>query len=190
MKIILMIGAPGSGKGTQAKKIAEEYGYIHISTGDLFRERAKVVDELGLKIKGLIESGALVPDDITVQTFEETVKKNSNAKGLIFDGFPRNLQQVIHFEKIIEDNLPGAERNIIFLNVSGEELVERILKRSAIENRVDDTSEKIKTRLAIYNENTIPVILYYQKMDSFQTFTGTGKTPDDVWSEVEKIIAS
>lgn len=188
MKLVILFGPPGGGKGTQAKRLVKEYNLVHISTGDLCRERAKITDPLGLEIKQLIEKGSFVPDQIIIHIFEETVKKHLPCKGFIFDGFPRNIAQVALFEVFLERNFPGIPLKLISIHVDEHELQERLLLRSQMENRKDDTPETISKRIHIFNTTTLPVIEFYQEKLDVPQIVGTGKQPQDVWEELKLLL--
>jgi len=185
--IITLFGPPGSGKGTQAQKIIEYFDCVHVSTGDLCRAKTKETDALALEVKSFIDKGALVPDDITIRLFEETIGKHPLAKGFVFDGFPRTINQIGAFENFLEYRFPESSNTIIFLRVEHEELIHRINKRSK-EGRIDDSISVFKDRLDVFNQQTAPVIDYYCNFNVVHTIVGTGKTPDEVWDEIKTII--
>lgn len=178
---IIILGPPGSGKGTQAKLIAEHYGIDHVSTGDIFREKKKEDSELGRLVKELIDNGRLVPDDITIKIVEEKVK--GLKKGYLLDGFPRTVPQAEALDKI--DKLT----HVLYIEVSEETLLKRITSRRVCEcgesyhlifnppkeegicnkcgkeiyQRVDDAEDKVKERLKEYDTKTKPLLDYYKK---------------------------
>ncbi|MEI6773490.1 MAG: nucleoside monophosphate kinase [bacterium] len=186
---ITIFGAPGSGKGTQAKKIMKEYGYFHISTGDFLRERAKVLDIFGKQIKELIDHGLFIPDDLMIRLFEEIVNNNISVPGFVFDGYPRTLPQIDAFEDFLQQQFPGVNTTTIFLEVEEEELISRILGRAVIELRADDaTRSNIQDRIAIFKEKTLPVVAHYAALGTLKTVVGTDKTSTEVWNEVQQVI--
>ena len=157
---IVLLGAPGSGKGTQAALMVERLGIPHISTGALLRNAAKRGTELGLKAKALIDKGELVPDEIMSDIIEERLGRDDAAKGFILDGYPRNLAQAKSLDEVLERlNTPVDE--VIHLDVNPELIIGRIAKRAKEEGRSDDTEEIVRNRMRIYHEQTAPVIDYY-----------------------------
>ena len=186
---VTLYGPPGGGKGTVALKLIAKYQLFHISTGDICRKRVEIEDTLGLNIKAIIDSGQLVPDEIIIRLFEEVAHANLSMNGCIFDGFPRTIKQTVLFEEFLQKNFPHTQNKCIFLDVSDEELLIRLVKRATIEHRVDDaSSEKIKARIETFKELTLPVIDYYRDRGLLTTIVGTGKTPDQVWAEVQHFI--
>ena len=162
MTNIVLFGAPGSGKGTQAKLIAEKFGFDHVSTGDLFRYEISHKTPLGLKAQEIINRGDLCPDDITLGMLNNHIQKHSDSKGFIFDGVPRTIKQA----EMLDDKNLFKDLNIdmvLYLYVEMEEVERRILKRAQIENRADDTPETVKSRVANFFEQTMPLEEYYNK---------------------------
>lgn len=162
MTNIVLFGAPGSGKGTQAKLIAEKFGFDHVSTGDLFRYEISHKTPLGLKAQEIINRGDLCPDDITLGMLNNHIQKHADSKGFIFDGVPRTIKQA----EMLDDKNLFKDLNIdmvLYLYVEMEEVERRILKRAQIENRADDTPETVKSRVANFFEQTMPLEAYYNK---------------------------
>ncbi|MGB3842264.1 MAG: adenylate kinase [Bacteroidales bacterium] len=159
---IVLFGPLGSGKGTQAKKIADKYGFIHFSTGELLREEIRKQTKIGKKIKSIVNSGALVPDDIMEEIVENFLKENCNTKGIIFDGFPRTLRQAkMPDEELEKYNL--LLDLIIKLDVPEEIIKSRLLYRAQKEGRTDDNEAIISKRLKYYYRDTLPVLDYYKQ---------------------------
>ncbi|HHW59190.1 MAG: adenylate kinase [Bacteroidales bacterium] len=159
---IVLFGPLGSGKGTQAKKIADKYGFIHFSTGELLREEIRKQTKIGKKIKSIVNSGALVPDDIMEEIVENFLKENCNTKGIIFDGFPRTLRQA----KMLDEELEKYNLLldlIIKLDVPEEIIKSRLLYRAQKEGRTDDNEAIISKRLKYYYRDTLPVLDYYKQ---------------------------
>jgi adenylate kinase len=153
-----MIGAPGAGKGTQARRLAEELGLLHLSTGELFREAVRDDTPLGGKVRSYVEKGALVPDDLTVAMVEERLDRPDADAGAILDGFPRTRAQAQALDRILADQ--GREKvRVIALVVADDELRRRILARG--EGRADDTEEAVVKRLDVYRRDTAPVLEHY-----------------------------
>lgn len=183
---LVLFGPPGAGKGTQSEKLIKKYGFIHISTGDLFRWHAKNETALGKRVKEIMNSGALVPDEITIAMLKEELDKNPAAKGFLFDGFPRTVAQAEALDKFMKDN-GTAIHHVIALDVSEEELRARIAKRRTVENRADDEDEKLNKRVNEYFSKTIHVLPYYEKQKRLKTIQGTGAI-DDIFNNICKAI--
>jgi len=177
---VVIFGPPGAGKGTQSERLIKKYGFVHISTGDLFRWHTKNDTELGKRVKEIMNSGALVPDEITIAMLKEELDKNPQAKGFLFDGFPRTVAQAEALDKFMKDN-GSAIHHVIALDVSEAELRARIAKRRTIENRADDEDEKLNKRVTEYFGKTIHVLPYYKKQDRLKTINGVG--------DIEKIAS-
>lgn len=158
---VLVIGPQGSGKGTQAKRIAEDHDVPHVSTGDMFR--AAIADDtpLGLQVKAVLEGGGLVSDELTTALVEERLARPDADAGFVLDGFPRTLPQAEALDALLARNGRRVEV-VLFFDLSDEIATERMLGRAAAEGRVDDTPEVIATRLATYHEQTEPLVEYYR----------------------------
>ncbi len=174
---LVLFGPPGAGKGTQSEKLIQKYGFVHISTGDLFRWHTKNATALGKRVKEIMNSGALVPDEITIAMLKEELDKNPQAKGFLFDGFPRTVPQAEALDKFMKDN-GSAIHHIVALDVSEEEVRTRIAKRRTVENRVDDEEEKLNKRITEYFSKTIHVLPYYQNQGRLDTVHGIGAIED------------
>ncbi len=183
---LVLFGPPGAGKGTQSQKLIDHYQLVHISTGDLFRLHISNQTELGQRVSKLIAEGELVPDSITIAMLEEEIDKNPQAKGFIFDGFPRTVAQaeaLDHFLASKDSNITG----VIALDVTEEELTARIAKRKAISNRVDDDSEKLKKRIAEYFNKTVHVLPYYEKQSKLTKVNGIGEI-ETIFNDIKRIV--
>ena len=171
---LILFGPPGSGKGTQATKLAEKYNLIHISTGDLFRFEMGNDTPLGLKAKEFISKGELVPDSITVGMLENKLNKHLDAAGFILDGFPRTIAQSEALDKIFADKNMAVSK-LVALEVGEEELVERLKERGKTSGRSDDTDESIiRNRIKVYHEETSPVFNYYEAQNLSHKINGVG----------------
>jgi len=158
---LILFGPPGSGKGTQAEKIVEKYGLLHISTGDLFRYEMGNNTPLGQEAKSYIEKGELVPDSVTVGMLRNKVEANPDVKGYIFDGFPRTIAQSEALDALLAEKGQMISK-LILLDVPDEELVERLLERGKTSGRKDDQNpEIIRNRISVYKKETSPVFDYY-----------------------------
>lgn len=171
---LVLFGPPGAGKGTQSEKLIKKYGFVHISTGDLFRWHTKHDTALGKRVKEIMNSGALVPDEITIAMLKEELDKNPNAKGFLFDGFPRTVPQAEALDKFMKDN-GSAIHHVIALDVTETEVRSRIAKRRTVENRVDDEEEKLNKRITEYFTKTIHVLPYYKNLGRLNTVHGIGE---------------
>lgn len=171
---IVLFGPPGSGKGTQAAKLVEKYNLVHLSTGDIFRANIKGQTELGKLAKGYLDKGHLVPDEVTIDMLQSEASKHPDAKGFIFDGFPRTTFQAEALDKYM------ASRNtsitlMLSLNVNEEELKRRLLERGKESGRPDDQNpEVIQQRIDIYNRDTAPAKEYYTKQNKYREVHGVG----------------
>ena len=183
---LVLFGPPGAGKGTQSEKLIQKYGFVHISTGDLFRWHTKNDTALGKRVKEIMNSGALVPDEITIAMLKEELDKNPNAKGFLFDGFPRTVPQAQALDTFMKDN-GTAIHHIVALNVTENEVRARIAKRRTTENRVDDEEEKLNKRITEYFTKTIHVLPFYEQQGRLQTVYGIGSI-DEIFSNICKVI--
>mgnify|MGYP000101639664 FL=1 len=181
---LVLFGPPGAGKGTQSEKLIQKYGFVHISTGDLFRWHTKNDTALGKRVKEIMNSGALVPDQITIAMLKEELDKNPQAKGFLFDGFPRTVPQAEALDTFLKEN-GSAIHHVIALDVTEEELRARIGKRRTTENRADDEEEKLNKRITEYFSKTIHVLPYYNSQGRLNTVHGIG-----VIDEINKNICA
>ncbi len=178
----VIFGPPGAGKGTQSDKLIQKYGFIHISTGDLFRWHTKNNTTLGQRVKEIMNSGALVPDEITIAMLKEELDKNPQAKGFLFDGFPRTVPQAEALDKFMKEN-KTAIHHVIALDVSEQELRTRIAKRRTTENRADDEEEKLNKRITEYFGKTIHVLPFYKNQGRLNSVNGVGNI-DDIFKNI------
>ena len=194
MKIIVMLGAPGSGKGTQAVQLAKELNIPHISTGEIFRYNIKNQTELGIKVQALMDNGSLCPDDLTAEIVKERIMREDCVNGCILDGFPRNLTQAE-----LLDGIEGAEVDVaINLDIDTAKLMKRLTGRRSCQKcggnyhidfivgdkercpvcgepliiRKDDNEETVKNRLEVYETQTAPVITYYKNQNKLINVDG------------------
>jgi adenylate kinase len=156
------MGPPGSGKGTQAKSLVDEYGWVQLSTGELFRDHIGRKTDLGTKVKAFIDKGAYVPDDLTVAMVRERLREISKGTRIVFDGFPRTVAQAEELDRLLAE-FDRAIDAVILLDAPRDELFRRLSKRAQQLGRSDDTPEVIGKRLDVYEEQTKPVVDHYAK---------------------------
>lgn len=184
---IILFGAPGCGKGTQAELLKEKYGVEHISTGAVIRSEIERGTELGLSMQEYIAKGELAPDSIVVGMVKNYICEHRDAKGNIFDGFPRTTAQAEAFDELLKTE--GLSVSVmIYMDVPEQELVNRILLRGKDSGRADDASEDvIRNRIKIYREQTAVVADYYSKQGKYVAIDGVG-TLDEVFARICEAI--
>ncbi|OYZ01816.1 MAG: adenylate kinase [Sphingobacteriia bacterium 28-36-52] len=178
---IILFGPPGSGKGTQSEKLIEKYGLKHLSTGDLLRSEIARQTPLGLEAKNLMDKGQLVPDEVVIGMISSALEANPDAKGFLFDGFPRTTAQSEALDKLLK--LKQTEIGVLLaMEVSEEELVKRLLNRGLTSGRSDDTNETvIRARIVEYKDKTTVVANYYSQFDKVVNIKGEG-TVEEIFS--------
>jgi adenylate kinase len=183
---LLVLGPQGAGKGTQAARISEEYEIPHIATGDMFREAIAAQTELGKQVEPILNSGALVPDEITIALIQERLSAVDAENGFVLDGFPRNLAQA----EALDDMLGAIGRNldaILFFDVSDSVGMARALKRAQVEGRADDTADVIAKRLAIYHEQTEPIVEHYRLTGKLVPLHAD-RSIEEVWTQISNAL--
>lgn len=183
---LLVLGPQGSGKGTQAKRISAAHGIPHVSTGDMFRAAIAEGTELGRRVEPILASGELVPDDLTVELIRERLAGSDAATGFVLDGFPRNLAQAEALDAMLE-RIGRALDAVLFFDLSDEIAVERIHGRAVEEGREDDTPEAVARRLAIYHEQTEPVVERYRATGKLVPLHAE-RTIEQVSTEIEDAL--
>lgn len=179
---LVLFGPPGAGKGTQSEKLIDHYGLVHISTGDVFRALDPESD-LAKLAKSYSDKGNLVPDDVTIKILENEVSKHPNAKGVIYDGFPRTNAQAEALDKFLIGKGDSISL-MIALNVPEDELKTRLLKRAEVSGRADDADPKIiENRIANYNKQTAPVAEYYRAQGKLRMVDGIGSI-EEIFSRI------
>ena len=186
---IILFGAPGCGKGTQAALIKEKYNINHISTGEVIRGEIMGGTELGKSMQSYIEAGQLAPDSIVIGMIRNYMQEHKDASGNIFDGFPRTTAQAEAFDQILNED--GESVSVmIYMDVPEEELVKRILLRGKDSGRADDASEDvIRNRIAVYREQTAIVAEHYSKQGKYVAVDGVG-TLEEVFNRICAAIDS
>ncbi|MGI6009569.1 MAG: adenylate kinase [Methanomethylophilus sp.] len=206
--MIVLLGPPGAGKGTQGEKIETELGYVRLSTGDMLREAVRNGTELGKTAKKYMDAGGLVPNDVIINLMKEKIQSLGKVPGIIFDGFPRTIEQAEALDKELNIDLA------LDIDVADDILVERLTQRrscpkcnavyhltnnppkkagicdkcgSALYQRDDDKEETVKKRLETYHKNTEPLIGYYEKAGKLVKIDGVGKI-DEIFAKVEKAL--
>jgi adenylate kinase len=175
---LILFGPPGSGKGTQSQKIIEQYGLIHLSTGDLLRREIAAKTPLGMEAARLMEKGQLVPDEVVIGMIDSSLENNPEAKGFLFDGFPRTKAQAEALDKLLALKKTAINK-VLALDVSEEELVKRLLKRGEISQRPDDRDESIiRKRYQVYKNETEVVADHYKALDKFELLNGEGSVEE------------
>lgn len=186
MKFYILLGPPGAGKGTQAALMVKELGYVHVSTGDVLRKEISKGTELGAQVKKLIDSGEFVPDAIVETIIEQVIDQNPQAKGFIFDGFPRTVSQAEDLDSMLARKGYGIT-NTICISLPDKFIFERIAHRARIEGRADDAkTDTIQTRIDIYHARTEPLINFYREKGLYSEIDGQG-TIKEVFSSIARL---
>jgi adenylate kinase len=170
---VMILGAPGSGKGTQGKILAGHLGIPQVSTGDLLRAAVKAGTPLGVQAKGFMDKGQLVPDEIIVGLIREILDSEAGRKGVLMDGFPRTVAQAEAVDRILAEKRARVD-HVTLLEVDEQELVQRLLARAAKEGRSDDNLQSIQERLRVFHAQTEPLIAYYQRQGVVRRVPGMG----------------
>ena len=180
---VVLFGPPGAGKGTQSEKIISHYHLVHLSTGDLLRSEIKAGTELGLRAKGFMDRGFLVPDEVVIGMIEHKLQHHTNARGFIFDGFPRTVAQAQALDHLLSQHQTGISK-MIALEVEEEELTQRILRRGQTSGRSDDQDiTLVKQRVKEYTEKTAPLAHFYRAQGKFVRIQGEG-TIEEIFGKI------
>lgn len=183
---LIIFGPPGSGKGTQSIKVAEHYGLKHISTGDILRCEVQNKSELGAKVKDIMTTGDLVPDELLFEILYCVIENNKGIKGFVFDGFPRTLAQAKELNKRLKIENSEVVK-AISLEVADEEVIDRLLKRAKIQGRKDDNEKTISNRLNVYKKQTSPLLAFYEERGRLCSVNGEGSV-DEVFADICKVV--
>jgi adenylate kinase len=174
---LIIMGPPGVGKGTQAKALAQENGWVQLSTGEVFRDHIRRQTDLGRRVKGYLERGEYVPDDVTIRMVRAKLEDIPPSTRVLFDGFPRTVAQAEAVDRLFEE-MNRTVAGVLLLDAPREELVARLNGRATAEHRADDTPEIIANRLDVYEEQTRPVIQYYEDRGLVKRVSGVGSVPE------------
>jgi adenylate kinase len=185
---LIIFGAPGAGKGTQATRIAEAFGIPAISTGDIFRSNIKNETALGLQVKEILASGAYVPDEVTNAIVRDRLGQPDALGGFLLDGYPRTKAQVDELDDMLAAQGTSLDA-VIELTVDTDEVVQRLLRRAEIDGRADDTEEVIRHRLAVYDDETAPLAALYRERGLLHQVDGMGEM-DEVAERIHKVLAA
>ncbi|HRA04574.1 MAG TPA: adenylate kinase [Arachnia sp.] len=176
MKLLIM-GAPGAGKGTQATALAERYGVPAISTGDIFRHNIRNQTPLGIKVKEIIDAGEYVPDDVTEEIVADRLTEPDCEPGFLLDGFPRTMHQVFFLDRYLAARGEQLDA-VVSLHVEPEALVQRLLDRALKEGRADDNADTIRRRMEVYAGQTAPLLFHYENKGLLVDVEGTGSVDE------------
>ena len=183
---VLVLGPQGAGKGTQAKRISEEYGIPHVATGDILRAAMAAETEIGRKVKPIYDSGGLVPDALMIDIIRDRLAEDDTSEGFILDGFPRTLPQAEALDPMLREI--GKELVVVFaLQLPEQVSIDRLTKRAALEGRRDDTPEAIEKRLALYYRETEPLIEWYRIRSNVVTIHAE-RSVNEVFSEIQQAL--
>jgi adenylate kinase len=183
---VLLLGPQGSGKGTQAKRIEAEYGIPHIATGDMLRNAIEQGTELGREVKPIVENGGLVPDDLMIDLIRERLEQPDTAEGFVLDGFPRTPAQADALDAMLSEISRGL--SIVFeFQLPDDVARQRLLRRSELEHRTDDSPEAIDRRLALYHEQTEPLVEHYRLQGNLVGIHGD-RTVNEVFAEIQEAL--
>ena len=185
---VLLLGPQGSGKGTQAKRIASEYGLPHVATGDMFRDAVAAQTELGRRVEPILTRGELVPDELTVALIRERLEQEDAEDGFVLDGFPRNLAQAEALDELLATI--GRELDVVFeFQLADDVALRRLEGRARDEGRSDDARpDVIRRRLEIYRRETQPLVEYYRTRHGNVVGLHAGRTIDEVFAEVQETL--
>jgi adenylate kinase len=183
----IVLGPPGSGKGTQAKRLAAAHSVNHLSTGDILRAEVAKGSDVGREAKAFMERGELVPDKVIIRMIRSRLQEG-NGKGFILDGFPRNRLQAQELDKMLDEINVPVDR-VVLVKVSDEEVKKRLAGRALEEGRADDTENVIAHRLDVYREQTEPVVAYYRANGRLVEVEGE-QPIENVYSDLEKLVTA
>lgn len=184
---LLIVGAPGAGKGTQGAVLAERLGIPAISTGDMFRANISAGTELGLQVQAIVSQGSYVPDELTNAIVRDRLAQEDASEGFLLDGYPRTADQVAELDRILAETGESLDA-VVQLTADHDEVVQRLLRRAAEQGRVDDTEDVIRHRLEVYEEQTAPLVAAYEARGLVVSVNGLG-TVDEVGERIRAALA-
>ena len=183
---VLLLGVQGAGKGTQAKRIASDYGLAHIATGEMLRESIAAGTELGRRVQPILESGELVPDDLMIELIRERLQAEDAENGFVLDGFPRTMTQAEALDSMLAD--VGRPLSVVFeLQVPDDVALQRLHRRAEEEGRADDTPDAIATRLELYHRETEPLVGHYRLQGNLVGIHGN-RPENEVFAEIQQAV--
>lgn len=185
---VLLLGPQGSGKGTQAKRIASTYGVPHVATGDMIREMKELPTDLGRELKDVYDRGDLVSDELMIRLISDRLGRGDTVPGFVLDGFPRTMPQAVALDALLADLGRSLDVVLEFQIPDREALVARMLKRAAEENRSDDTPEAFQRRLELYDRETAPLVEYYRGSRGNVCGIHADRSVDEVFTEIEQTL--
>jgi adenylate kinase len=183
---LLLLGVQGSGKGTQAKRLASEYGLAHIATGDMLRAAMAAGTPLGQRVKPIYEAGELVPDDLMIELIRARLSDGDTERGIVLDGFPRTMAQADALDSMLSE-IDRPLDVVLELQVPDGVAIERLRKRAVEEGRSDDTPEAIAKRIDLYNEETKPLVSHYRLAGNLVGIHGD-RPENEVFSEIQQAV--
>ncbi|KAG0574047.1 hypothetical protein KC19_VG230600 [Ceratodon purpureus] len=176
-------GGPGTGKGTQCGRMVKEFGFKHISLGEILRKEVKNRSQIGEEYASIMKEGKLVPLDMTLRLMKNAIEQSNDASGYILDGFPRAVNQAKGFTKQVK-----APSLVLYLHAPHEVLKHRLMQRGQISGRADDNAETIRKRLATFKKQSLPVVTYYEKTNTTVKRVCTITTTDDIYNQVREAV--
>lgn len=183
---LVMLGPPGSGKGTQAARLTEQYRIPHIATGDIFRAQAESGTPLGAEVKAFLDRGELVPDALAISVIRHRLAQPDAQHGFVLDGFPRTVPQAQALDALLAE-LDRPLDAVLYLDVDRQALIERMLHRAQIEQRSDDQPDVIRHRIEVFLEQTAPLTDYYRRQGKLELIDGN-RPPDEVAAAIDAVL--
>lgn len=185
---LVMLGPPGSGKGTQAARLTEKYRIPHIATGDIFRAQAESGTPLGAEVKAHLDRGELVPDELAIDVIRHRLAQPDAQHGFVLDGFPRTVPQAQALDAMLAE-LGRPLDAVLYLDVDRQTLIDRMLHRAQVEQRSDDQPDVIRHRIDVFLEQTAPLVDYYRRQSKLRLIDGT-RAPEEVAAATDAVLAS